>query len=97
MDDIPAIKKAFAIANQANLTREELNDLEHRAVFIHDQRNAIKKAERLGLEQGIKQGIEQGELRAKIAIARQLLDVFDDSEISRTTGLSLAAIAQLRN
>jgi len=93
MNDIPAIKKAFAIANQANLTREELDDLEHRAVFIHDQRNAIKKAERIGREQGI----EEGELRARIAIARQLLDVLDDDEISRTTGLSLDAIAQLRN
>ncbi len=97
MDDVPAIKKAFAIANQANLSREELDDLEHRAVFIHDQRNAIKKAERLGLEEGIKQGIEQGELRAKIAITRQLLLVLDDAEISRSTGLSIDMIAQLRN
>ncbi len=105
MDDIPAIRKAFAIANQANLTREELDDLEHRAIFIHDQRNAIKKAERLGLEEGIKQGIElgieqgieQGELRAKLAIAQQLLGILEDAEISHMTGLDLDAIARLRN
>jgi predicted transposase/invertase (TIGR01784 family) len=74
--------------------------LEHRAIFIHDQRNAIKKAERLGLEQGIKQGIEQGieqgALREKLAIARQLLNLFDDNEIARITGLSLAKIERLR-
>jgi len=93
MDNIPAIKKAFAIANQANLTREELDDLEHRAIFIHDQRNAVIKAERLGLEAGIKQGKEE----EKLAIARQLLSILDDTEISRTTGLSIDEIARLRN
>jgi len=101
MDNVPAIKKAFAIANQANMTRAELDDLEHRAIFIHDQRNAIKKGERLGREagrrEGLKEGIEQGELRAKLAIAQQLLNILDDQSISRTTGLSLEAIAQLRD
>jgi len=93
MDSVPAIRKAFAIANQANLSREELDDLEHRAVFIHDQRNAIKKAERLGLEEGIK----QGKLEEKLEIAKQLLALLDDAAISHFTGLSVEAIAQLRN
>jgi len=109
MDDIPAIKKAFEIANQANMTREELDDLEHRAIFIHDQRNAVIKAERLGLEEGIKQGIEQGKEEGIKQgkeegkeegikqVAKQLLGILDDTEISRTTGLSIEAIAQLRN
>ena len=101
MDNVPAIKKAFAIANQANMTRTELDDLEHQAIFIHDQRNAIKKGERLGREagkkEGLKEGLEQGELRAKLAIARQLLNILDDLAISQTTGLSLEAIAKLRN
>jgi predicted transposase/invertase (TIGR01784 family) len=113
MDNVPAIKKAFAIANQANMTRTELDDLEHQAIFIHDQRNAIKKGERLGreagrkeglkegiekgLKQGLEQGLEQSELRAKLAIAQQLLNILDDLAISQTTGLSLEAIAQLRN
>ena len=57
---ISAIKKAFAIANQANMTRAELDDLEHRAIFIHDQRNTIKKGERLGRESGLKEGREEG-------------------------------------
>jgi predicted transposase/invertase (TIGR01784 family) len=109
MDAVPAIKKAFAIANQANLTSEELDDLEHQEIFIQDQRNAIKKAERIGMEQGLQrgleqglqqgleQGIEQGKLDAQQAIARQLLDVLDDIAISRTTGLNLEQIAELRN
>jgi predicted transposase/invertase (TIGR01784 family) len=97
MDAVPEIKKAFAIANQSNLTREELDDLEHQEIFIQDQRNAIKKAERLGLEQGLQKGIEQGKLDTQLIIAKQLLDVLDDGAISRTTGLSLQQIAELRN
>jgi predicted transposase/invertase (TIGR01784 family) len=97
MDAVPEIKKAFAIANQANLTREELDDLEHQEIFIQDQRNALKKAERLGMEKGLEQGLEQGKLVSQLAIAKQLLDVLDDGAIARTTELSLDQIAQLRN
>jgi predicted transposase/invertase (TIGR01784 family) len=93
MESIPAIKQAFAIANQANLSLEEIDELEHQEIFIQDQRNAIKKA----LDQGIEQGIEQGKLEEKLAIAQQLLNVLDDAAISRTTGLSIEAIAKLRN
>jgi predicted transposase/invertase (TIGR01784 family) len=105
MDAIPEIKKAFEIANQANLSIEELDDLEHQEIFIQDQRNAIKRAERLGMEQGLEQGIEQGiqqgidqgKMEAQLEIAKQLLDVLDDSAISRTTGLSMQQIVELRN
>lgn len=89
MDAVPAIKKAFAIANQANLTPEEIDDLEHQEIFIQDQRNAIKKA--------LNQGIEQGKLEERLAIAQQLLDVLDYTSISRTTGLSVEQIAKLRS
>jgi len=105
MENEPAIKKAFAIASQANLSKQELDDLERRAIFIHDQRNDLKKATRSGLEQGkkegiqqgIEQGIEQGELKAKLSIAQQLLAFLDDEAICQRTGLSLDAIAKLRN
>jgi predicted transposase/invertase (TIGR01784 family) len=97
MEEVPAIKKAFAIANQANLSREELDDFEHHEIFIHDQRNAIKKGIKQGLEQGIKQGIEQGKLEAKLEIAKQLLNVLDDDAISQTTGLSREQVSGLRN
>lgn len=109
MEEVPAIKKAFAIANQANLSREELDDFEHHEIFIHDQRNAIKKGIKQGLEQGIKQGveqgikqgieqgIEQGKLEAKLEIAKQLLNVLDDDAISQTTGLSREQVSGLRS
>ena len=93
MESVPEIKQAFAIANQANLSSEEIDELEHQEIFIQDQRNVIKKA----LNQGIEQGIEQGKLETQLAIAQQLFDVLDDAAISRTTGLSIEQIAKLRS
>jgi predicted transposase/invertase (TIGR01784 family) len=43
MENVPAIQQAFTAANQANLSREELEDLENREMFIHDQRKGGKK------------------------------------------------------
>jgi flagellar biosynthesis/type III secretory pathway protein FliH len=68
MDDVPEIKKAFYIANQANLSLEELDDQEKSEFFIQDQRGAVtkavkkavKQALREGLDRGMQQGIEQG-------------------------------------
>ncbi len=88
MGAVPEIKKAFEIANQANLSREELEDLEQREIYIHDQRNAIKRA--------LKQGRQEGIRETKIEIAKQLLDVLDEELISQKTGLSLEEIEQLK-
>ena len=54
------IFEAFQIANKANLTREELDDQEHREMFIQDQRGALTKAIEQGIQQGRQQGIQQG-------------------------------------
>ncbi|HIJ83698.1 MAG: hypothetical protein HW380_1837 [Magnetococcales bacterium] len=61
--DEPAILKAFAIANKAALTPEELEDQERRELFIQDQRGALIFAEQRGEQKGIEKGIEIGELR----------------------------------
>ncbi|MBD2576832.1 Rpn family recombination-promoting nuclease/putative transposase [Oscillatoria sp. FACHB-1406] len=58
--EVPELKRAFEIANRANLSREELEELEKHEIFIHDQRNAIKRALKQGLEKGRKQGLEKG-------------------------------------
>lgn len=96
MGVIPEIKKAFEIANQANLSREELEDLEKREIYIHDQRNAIKRAIRQGREQGLQVGREEGMREAKLEIAKQLLDVLDEETISQKTGLSLEDVQNLK-
>ena len=84
MDSVPEIHKAFEIANQVNLTREELEDLEQREMFIYDQQGAIIKA------------VQEGRREEKLAIARQLLDRLDDETISQTTELSIEEVRNLR-
>ena len=96
MGAVPEIQKAFAIANQANLSREELEDLEKQEIYIHDQRNAIKRAIRQGREQGRQEGREEGVREAKLEIAKQLLDILDEEMISQKTGLSLEDIQNLK-
>ncbi|HEY9596679.1 MAG TPA: Rpn family recombination-promoting nuclease/putative transposase [Cyanophyceae cyanobacterium] len=112
MGSVPEISQAFAIANQANLNPEELEDLERREIFIQDMRGAMSKAVKQGIQQGIEQGIEQGIQQgieqgiqqgiqqgtrdAKVEIAKRLLNVLDEEAISQTTGLSVEEIRRLR-
>ncbi|MBE9042668.1 Rpn family recombination-promoting nuclease/putative transposase [Oscillatoriales cyanobacterium LEGE 11467] len=80
MDDVVELHRAFEIANQANLTPSELEDLERREMFIYDQQGAIA----LGREE------------EKRIIARNLLDRLDDATIAQTTGLSIKDVEALR-
>ncbi|HAN73518.1 MAG TPA: transposase [Planktothrix sp. UBA8402] len=85
LETVPQIQRAFQIANQTNLTREELDEVEKVELFLQDQRNAISFAE------------SQARQEKAIEIARQLLNILDDETISRTTGLSLAEIQKLKS
>ncbi len=112
METVPAIQQAFTVANQANLSREELEDLEKREMFIHDQRNAIIKGTKQGLAEGLRrgrqeglaegrqegltEGLERGVNQAKIAIAQRLLANFDDAAIAQMADLTLAQMKELR-
>lgn len=80
MDNIPELHRAFEIANQANLTPDELEDLDRREMFIYDQQGAVA----LSREQ------------EKRAIAEKLLTLLDDEAIAATTGLSLQTVRELR-
>jgi len=92
MGDVTEIQQAFVMANRANLSQEELDELEHQSIFIQDQRGAITKA----TQQGIEQGIQQGRQEAQLEIARQLLGVMEDGAIADVTGLALSQIQALR-
>ena len=108
MDNVPALRHAFEIANQSNLSREDLEDLEHRQIFIHDQHNAILKAHREGREegvqqgreegvqQGLQQGREEGSQQEKLEIARNLLKKgMTWNVITEVTGLTPAEFTRL--
>jgi predicted transposase/invertase (TIGR01784 family) len=96
MEKIKSIKKAFLIAKEANLSREELEDFQKREMFINDQKNAIKKAVNQATKKVLDQGIKQGEKQKAIEIAQKLIGVMDDATIAQTTGLTLAEINNLK-
>ena len=93
MDNIPELKKAFYIANQANLNLDELEEQEKSEIFIQDQRGAITKAARESLEQGRQEGAKQ----KAHEIARKMLGVLDDQAIAEMTGLTLEELQSLRS
>ncbi len=97
MDNIPELKKAFYIANQANLNFDELEEQEKSEIFIQDQRGAITKAARESLEQGRQEGLQEGLRQKTEEIARKMLNVLDDQAIAEMTGLTLEELQSLRS
>ncbi len=94
------IKAAFEIANQANMSEEELEIQQKKRDFIYIQKGSIELAKEQGLEQGIEQGLAQGLAQGRkqeaLEIAKRLLDILDDETISQKTGLSVSEIEKLR-
>ena len=84
LNEVPAIHDAFEVARQSKLSPEELEILEKRQMVLHDYRNAILKAK------------QTGEAKAKVEIARSLLDVLPVETISQKTGLSVSDIEGLK-
>jgi predicted transposase/invertase (TIGR01784 family) len=93
MGTVGEIRQAFEVANQANLSRDELDELDHQLIFIQDQRNAIALAAKRSLEQGLVQGTRT----TQVAIAQKLLVAMDDAAISQATGLAIGDVQQIRS
>ncbi len=92
IDSVPEIHKAFDLANQARLTREEVEVYERKEQFIHDQQGAIIKA----FEEG-RQAARQERIRKEmLALAQKLLSHLDDAAIAQVTGLSVEDVQNLR-
>ena len=89
MDSVPEIHQAFGIANEVNLSPDELANIERQEMFIYDQQGTIIKA--------VKDADRDARQEEKRTIARQLLDRLDDATISQTTGLSIEDVRNLRS
>ncbi|HLO48701.1 MAG TPA: Rpn family recombination-promoting nuclease/putative transposase, partial [Kamptonema sp.] len=68
MGRVPAINKALRMANEANLTREELEELEKRAMFLEDQKGFLIKGKREAREEGLQEGRQEGKLELVIRL-----------------------------
>ena len=84
MGEVPAINHAFAIAQQSRLSAEELETFEKQQMFIHDNRNALLKAE------------QDGRQEERLVIARSFLDILDPESIAQRTGLSIEEVLRLK-
>ena len=89
------------MAEKVHISKEDFELLEGQSMFIADQKNALTKAKRGGLEEGIEKGIEKGmkkgEKKKALEIAKNLLDVLDNKTIVLKTGLTEEEIKDLRN
>jgi hypothetical protein len=88
MGEVAEIQQAFEMANQATLTPEELDELEHQLFFIQDQRGAIARATQLARQEERRQ--------TQCEIARRLLGSMGDAAIAKMTGLAIADIQKLK-
>ena len=77
MGIVPEIQKAFAIANEANLNLQELEDLEKREMFIEDQRGAIIKGRQEGKLELIMRLLERrvGEIEPEVQTSIRRLSI----------------------
>ncbi|MGL4620118.1 MAG: Rpn family recombination-promoting nuclease/putative transposase [Chroococcidiopsis sp.] len=89
IDSVPEIHQAFDIADRANLSPEEIANIERQEMFIYDQQGTIIKA--------VKDAERDARQEEKRTIARQLLDRLDDETISQTTRLSIEDVRNLRS
>ena len=99
LDEAP-IREAFAIANTAAMSQEDLEQQERRHDFIRlhrgSQAKAFEDGQAVGEAKGEARGRAEGEQAKAQAVARNLLPMLDDTAIAAVTGLPVAAVARLR-
>ena len=87
MEVVPEIGKALRIANQANLSTEELEDLEKREMFLEDQRGAVIK--------GRQEGIKEGQLKLVLRLLERRVGEIAPDIQSRIRRLSIEQLENL--
>lgn len=97
MDSVPEIHQAFGIANEVNLSPEEIANIERQEMFIYDQQGTIIKAVKDAVQEAQQEARQEGRQEEKLAIARELLDRLDDATIAQITGLSVQNVQNLRS
>jgi predicted transposase/invertase (TIGR01784 family) len=91
------LEKAFNIANEANLSMEELELQHKKRDWIYIQKSSIELATKTGLKQGREEGREEGINEASTAIALNLLGKgIDIATIAEVTGLNESVLSSLQ-
>lgn len=103
MGIIPEINHAFTIADETNLSPEELERLESQERFILDRKGAIafsrnegrEEGKREGREEGKKEGREEGKKELILNLIQRLLGTIDANTKERFNKLSSRQVEQL--
>ena len=92
-ENIEEFREAFEIATQTTWGKKELEVYDYITLKEFDELNALRTAERKGIEKGIEQGIKT----RNIEVALKAIDNnLDDTTISLLTGLSTKEVEDLR-
>ncbi|MCX6073492.1 MAG: Rpn family recombination-promoting nuclease/putative transposase [Campylobacterales bacterium] len=90
-------EEAFKIATQYDWDIKELEIYDYMTMKAWDEINALKTAERKGLEKGLEKGIEQGIEQGKLEIAKNaILQGLENDTIAFITALDINIIEKLR-
>ncbi|MEG4838738.1 Rpn family recombination-promoting nuclease/putative transposase [Microcoleus sp. B9-D4] len=63
METVPELEKAFQIANEANLTLKEFEDMEAQEMAIEEQRGIITRGVEEGLERALERALEPARIQ----------------------------------
>lgn len=98
--DPKELREAFAVANQMNWSREELEAYDERGIYIQDERGrleyAIEEGKKIGMDEGKKIGIREGVKKERLDLAKKMKKKGEPLEkISEYTGLSKEELENL--
>ncbi|NES82619.1 MAG: Rpn family recombination-promoting nuclease/putative transposase [Moorea sp. SIO1G6] len=93
LSEIPEIAQALTIANQANMSRKDLEELHKREVFMEDRKGEIRQALEQGREEGrlLMEGLISRQLEGKLgAIPSEILDKIQQLSLDQLEALGVA-------
>ncbi|NEP50159.1 MAG: Rpn family recombination-promoting nuclease/putative transposase [Moorea sp. SIO3C2] len=93
LSEIPEIAQALTIANQANMSSKDLEELHKREVFMEDRKGEIRQALEEGREEGrlLMQGLISRQLEGKLgAITSEILEGIQQLSLEQLEGLGVA-------
>ena len=93
LSEIPEIAQALTIANQANMSRKDLEELHKREVFMEDRKGEIRQALEQGREEGrlLMQGLISRQLEGKLgAIPSEILEEIQQLSVEQLESLGVA-------
>jgi predicted transposase/invertase (TIGR01784 family) len=95
LETIPALNHALEIANYATLNRDELEELQKRAIWLTDQEGASMYAREKGREEGRQEGRQEGKIELILTLLTQKLGEIPTKTRQKIAQLSISKIDEI--